>query len=428
MGVQTIDGACRVGGLLRRNVTVNLLDGGVWGLAFGFGSMTTMVPLFLSRLTDSALLIGLVPGMQLVAWQLPQLFMANHVARSRCFRPAVLRWTLNERLPFLGLALAALAVGALGRTTALVLVFALVLWQGLGSGLVANFWQNMIAKIIPPRRRGTFLGVQAALRSLMISAGAVAAGWILERTDDRFDFALCFLLAGVGMFVSMFFLNLTREPTDAAKMRSAAWPPVWAHGWEVLRLDRNFAAFLGARWLGTFATMGFAFYIVFGLRQFAINGITAGWLTAALAVSSMLANAAMGWLGDRWGHRSMLIAGAAAATVSSLAAWAATSITWLYPAFVLSGLATVAFTTIGLAITAEFGTAETRPIYVGLAHTLTGPATILAPLLAGVIADLAGFRTMFLTAAAGGALSGVLLLRLVRDPRPHAAPTEGTGT
>jgi MFS family permease len=413
-------------GLLRHNVTVNLLDGGLWGLAFGFGSMTTMVPLFVSRLTDSALLIGLIPCMQLVAWQLPQLFMANRVARRRCFRPAVMRLTLNERLPYLGLALAALALGAAGRTATLLLTFALVLWQGLGSGLVANFWQNMIAKIIPPEGRGTFFGAQAALRSLLMSAGAVTAGWILEWTDDRFDFALCFLLAGVGMFVSMYFLGLTREPVDEAKAAPPALPPVWVWARDILRHDRNFAAFLVVRLLANFATMGFPFYIVFGLRRFAMDGVTAGWLTAALAVASMLANAAMGWLGDRRGHRAMLIVGAASAAASSLTAWAATSIVWLYPAFILSGLATVAFSTILLAITAEFGAAETRPIYVGLSHTLMTPATILAPLLAGAIANLAGFRAMFLLAAIGGLLSAACLLKLVRDPQPRSLAALGS--
>jgi MFS family permease len=300
------------------------------------------------------------------------------------------------------------------------LIFALVLWQGVGSGLVANFWQNMIAKIFPPERRGTFFGVQAALRSLLVSAGAVAAGWILERVDDRFDFALCFLLAGVGMFVSMFFLGLTREPEDREKPIPEKLPPVWVRGREVLRHDRNFVAFLIARLLANFAAMGFSFYIVFGLRRFAMDGVTAGWLTAALTIASMLANAAMGWFGDRRGHRAMLIVGAAAATASSLSAWAATSIAWLYPAFILSGVATVAFSTIGLAITAEFGTAETRPIYVGLSHTLTAPATVLAPLLAGAIVDAAGFRAMFLLAAIGGGLSAACLFGLVRDPRPRS--------
>jgi len=62
---------------LRFNLTVNLLDGAFFGLGWGFGSLGTMVPLLVSRMTDSALLIGLIPAIHGVAWQLPQLFMAN---------------------------------------------------------------------------------------------------------------------------------------------------------------------------------------------------------------------------------------------------------------------------------------------------------------------------------------------------------------
>ncbi len=45
---------------LRYNVIVNLLDGAFFGAGWGFGSFGTIIPLFVSRMTDSALLIGLI--------------------------------------------------------------------------------------------------------------------------------------------------------------------------------------------------------------------------------------------------------------------------------------------------------------------------------------------------------------------------------
>ncbi len=202
---------------LKYNLLVNLVDGGMFGLGWGFGSMGTMLPLFVSRLTNSALIIGLIPALHGVAWQLPQLFLANKIARLRRYRPLVMLLTLHERVPFIGLALVAFFVAVLGPTAALVLTFLFLLWQGIGSGLTANPWQSMVAKIIPSDWRGTFFGLQGALANIFISITAVAAGFILDRMPDRIDFALCFLLAAVAMGLSMIFLGLTREPEDTEK-------------------------------------------------------------------------------------------------------------------------------------------------------------------------------------------------------------------
>lgn len=404
---------------LKYNLFVNLVDGGLFGLGWGFGSMGTILPLFVSRMTDSAIIIGLIPAIHGVAWQLPQLFMANRVARLRRYKPLVMMATIHERVPYLGLVLVAFFLAALGPTAALILTFLLLLWQGLGAGIAANPWQSFIAKIIPSDWRGTFFGMQAGLANIGISATAVIAGYILIRMPDRVDFALCFLLTAVVMGFSMLFLGLTREPEDTEKTIPEKQASPWKGAWELLRRDRNFTAFIVVRMLSSFATMGFAFYIVYGLRRFGMDEVTAGFLTAALTVTSTIANMVMGWLGDRLGHRLMLVAGSIAVTVSSLIAWGAPSIAWMYPAFILCGLANVAYWTIGMAITVEFGTEETRPTYIGLSNTLVAPATIIAPLIGGWIADAAGFQTTFMISAIGGMIIATLLLWLVRDPRPR---------
>jgi MFS family permease len=404
---------------LRFNLTVNMMDGGFFGLGWGFGSIGTIIPLFVSHMTTSALLIGLIPSIHAVGWQLPQLFMANSVSRLRRFKPMVMLMTIMERVPFLGLALVALFLGTLGNKLALVLTFALLIWQGLGAGFTANAWQSMIAKIIPSDWRGTFFGAQAAIANILMSIAAIAAGYILDRIHAPFNFTLCFLLTFAGLVLSYISMGVTREPVDQEKSIPEHQPSPWKGGLELLRRDKNFTAYLVIRALSQFATMGFAFYIVYGLLHFGMSDLTAGFLTAALTISSTIANAVMGWLGDRLGHRAMLIAGSVAVTLSSLIAWGAPSIGWLYPVFILDGLANVAIWTIGMAITVEFGDEETRPTYIGLSNTLVAPFTIIAPLIGGLIAQTAGFKTTFMVSAIGGVVTAVLLFWLVRDPRPR---------
>src|SRR4030042_939529 len=69
------------------NFIVNVLDGGFFGLGLGFASFSTVIPLFVSTLTDSAILIGLIPAIHVVGWQLPQLFTAQRVSQQKRNKP-----------------------------------------------------------------------------------------------------------------------------------------------------------------------------------------------------------------------------------------------------------------------------------------------------------------------------------------------------
>ena len=100
---------------LRFNFIVGLFDGGFFGLGMGFASFSAIIPLFVNHLTSSALLIGLVPAIHNLGWQLPQLFTADWISRARSYKPLTLLMTINERVPFLGLAVVALYITRLSN-------------------------------------------------------------------------------------------------------------------------------------------------------------------------------------------------------------------------------------------------------------------------------------------------------------------------
>jgi Na+/melibiose symporter-like transporter len=192
---------------LRHNIIVNVLDGAFFGFAVGFASFVTIIPLFVSTMTDSAILIGLIPAIHAVGWQFPQLFIAKRVSRLARFKPMVLWYTIQERLPFLGLAAVAWWLPSLEKSSALIITFFLLIWQGLGAGFTANPWQSMIAKIIPSDIRGRFFGIQAAAANLLASLSAILAGLILDRVEHPQDYVYCFLLASLNLAIGSIFLD-----------------------------------------------------------------------------------------------------------------------------------------------------------------------------------------------------------------------------
>jgi len=404
-------------GQLRFNFVVNVLDGSFFGAALGFASFVTVIPLFVSNFTESATLIGLIPAIHTVGWQLPQIVTASKVTRLSRVKPMVLFMTVQERLPFLGLAALAWFSPHLTARIVLILTYILLVWQGFGGGLTATAWQSLIAKIIPIRLLGTFYGVQSAAGNLLASVGSVLAGLILMAKSSPVDFTLCFLLAGVSMFISLAFLAATREEETTAEEGQARSGSYREHLKSILKEDRNFRWFILARMSTQFSTMGFAFFTVYAVREFGVPEFIAGILTGLLMGTQVTANPLLGWLGDRRGHLRAFQLGVLAATISTLLAWIANDAQWFYPIFILAGIANVAGWTAPMAMTVDFSRNSDLPAYIGLANTLIAPSSFLAPVIGGWLADLAGFKLTFLTSTITGLLTLLILYFGVSDPR-----------
>jgi MFS family permease len=343
--------------------------------------------------------------------------MANRVARQRRYKPMVLFLSIQERLPFLGLAVIAWLLPSLPRGTALILVFFLLVWQGLGGGFTATAWQSMIGKIFPHNRIGTFFGAQSAVANLLASLSAIGAGILLERLDSPLDFSLCFLLAAIAMAISWGALALTREEERQANGSFADKSAFLKNLASILRSDKNFLWFLAARMLSQLALMASAFYTVYAVRIHGLSEATIGIMTGVLMATQVTANPIMGWAGDRFGHRLVLLVGISSGISAATVAWLAPAGVWFYLVFILAGIANVAAWTTPMAMTLEFGSEIDRPAYIGLANTLVAPSTFLAPLFGGWLADISGYQTTFITSAIAGLITILVLYIGVQDPR-----------
>ncbi len=246
----------------RQNFALNVTEGAFFGFAVGAASFGTVIPLFVSQLTDSAILIALIPYLHQLGWQLPQLLTVQRVARLQRFLPEVLWMSLNQRLPFLGLALVALLVPFVPASVALTMTFVLLLWQGLGGGVTATAWQSMIAKIIPSSRIGLFFGTQSAASALAGAFAAPLAGYMLETLNPNYNFAAVFGLAFASIVCSWFILSRTRKTARlnpplrlslTLPMRMAKNPGTPSG------TDSNFVRYLMAQWVIQLVMMGASF-------------------------------------------------------------------------------------------------------------------------------------------------------------------------
>jgi MFS family permease len=409
----------------RWNFSVNLLDISFIMLGLSLISRETVIPLLVSKLTSSTVAIGLVPAFYTLGIYLPQLFGASVAEGMPRKKPFVsLIGGLGERLPYL---LAGIAVLLLAESSPAAALVALVLMFGV-SGASAGFatpaWFDMIAKVIPLRRRGLFTGLGHGLGALMGVAGAVVIGYVLERWQYPQNFALLFALAFGAMVISWLGLVLNREPANPSVRPPTPLADYLRRLPGVLRGDTNFARYIGAMMVVRAGTMAGSFYLVYGVERFQLGGAEVGLLTGVLIGCQAIFNPLWGVLGDRRGHKLVLVGGALALALAALTVWLAPAWPWLVVAFTLLGAFLAADSASLLNIILEFCADEDRPTYIGLSNTLLAPVTALAPLLGGWLAAALGFSPMFVLAALLAGIGAALLIALVREPRRDRPASE----
>ncbi len=405
----------------RRNFFANGLDMVAWLLGMSFMSISAIMPVYVRHLTDSPLVFGLIPALTDFGWFAPQLFFAPFVERLPRKYPWVMVLGAIERVPYLILPLAVLALNGLPTGLAITVFMLLWLWKSFGSGFVASPWQEMIAKIIPVSNRGRFFGLSNLTGQLLGVGGSAVAVAILANVAYPYNYALSFGVGAVWLWISYGFITLTREPARPAATHTQRIDRAYGRRlMSILQRDVNFRTYLVSRWLSYFGGMATGFIAVYAVEQFHLPDSVAAVYTGILYAASVAGYGLGGAAGDRWGHRRVMQAAGAtwiAALIVTLLVATTQATGLLYVVFALLGFSSAVGVTSDFNLAMEFGPEAERPTYVGLARTSTGPALLIAPLIGGLIAQSIGYPALFVTSLLFAVIGLFVLSVRVREPR-----------
>lgn len=414
----------------RWNFAVNLIDGAAFWFGLSFISATTILPLFLSKLTTAPLWFALLAVLSQASWHLPQLFTAGVTERLARKKPIVINVGLfTERLPIWLLPLSALLAPEQPTLALLLFLFAYA-WHGFGAGMIAPAWSDMIARIFPVDRRGWFFGFSSFVGTGLGAAGAIISGWMLVIFPYPQNFAYTFLVAAIAITASWVALALTREPVQPipAHIRAKgdqSWQKINA----IVRRDRNFRNFLSSRLLANLGRMGAGFLTVAAIQQWQVSDASVGLFTAALLIGQTAGNLAAGMIADRRGHKFTLELAQWAGILTFGMAWLAPTPEWYYVIFFMMGIVNGISIVSGVLIVMEFSPPEHRPTYIGIGNTVTGVGGAIAPLIGGLLAAFS-YNWLFFASALLSAAALIVLSVGMREPRLHvqADPLEELNT
>jgi MFS family permease len=400
----------------RWNFAANLGDTAIFMFGISFISGTTIVPLFISKLTTSTLPIGIAAVIAQSGWSLPQLFTAHSVERLARKKPVVVNLGFFvERLP-LWVTLIATTFAVRAPKTTLVLFLAAFAWFQLGSGIVATAWQDLVARCFPVERRGRFLGTSMFVGTGLGALGAAISAWLLKAYPFPTNFLAIFAIAAGSITISWVFLAMVREPVQPVDAPRISNSQYWRQLPDLLRNDHNFRRFLIARSLQAMGGMGTGFLTVAAVQRWGVSDSTVGVYTGVLLLGQTVGNLFFGFLADRRGHKLSLELGTLISLAAFLIAWLSPAAYGYYLVFALLGIATGAGIVSGILVIMEFCEPGRRPTYAGMTNSSIGLVSVAAPLIGAGLAQVS-YSWLFALSALVYSLAYVAMRWWVREPR-----------
>jgi MFS family permease len=415
------------------NFPLLVAEGTIFVTALTFISYSTVLPAFVSSLTASSVLVGLVSATRSTGWFLPQLFAANYLEREPLKKPILLRTSFASRFSMLLMATITYFWGASHPGLILALFFVLYLLFNLFESVSALAWIDITAKTVRPTRRGSLFSIMQALGSLMGLGVGFLIRMILSHPNlsPPRNYAMVFFAAFIVLVVNYGVLLMLKEPPGEVVQEKRSFQDYLKSMPALFRKNDAFKKVAIVRILVSFTFMVIPFYVVYS-RQIIISGAGIIGIYVLLQTSGMmLGSLIFGRLSDRVGNRSVLIGTALgtfllpvlALTVYFLSLQGQVPMmTYLYAViFVGIGFSEsgqwIGFTNYVLEISSE---AE-RPSYYGLLNALSIVSAIL-PIVGGLLVARFGYELLFWIAASFLLAAFLFSLRL---PEPRRISSLG---
>ncbi len=385
----------------KRSFILNVVNGTLFNFAERLIDPPIVLTWFVSQLTRSNLLTGLVAPLGDAGWYFPQIFVSTYVQRMERKMPS---YTFTAGIRLVAWLLLALAVFFVDNPVALLgTFFFLYLLARLVSGVAGIAFFEVTAKTISPQRLGSLFAWRMLLGGLL----GVSSGWIVNKVLSHSgfpfpkNFALLFTLYCLITGPAMAAFIAIREPPGHANPKPITIQEQWQRAGLVLKEDKPFLLFILSQVCLTLAGVSTPFFTVYATKVLGATSGLLGFYLSLLTASQLASNLPWGRLTDRFGERLILLIyslGNAATILLALGMgfWPKSPLSPYLMAlvFFLRGSFLPAGAIVSASYPLKLSPEGERPLYIGLYNTIMGVAMLLSG-LGGIVVDLVGFAPLF---------------------------------
>lgn len=356
-----------------------------------------VLPVFLTQtLKADGTIVGLIDGMAQATQNIVQGFSGTLSDKLQKRKPIALA----------GYFLSAISKPLIGLATVWQAVLGARLVDRLGAGARSAPRDALIAGSVDEANRGRAFGLEGVGDNAGAFLGPLLAVLLLSWLGV--GIRAIFYLAVIPGLLAFLMVLLVREK----RARSAA----------KAKIDVGLRQFPAAYWKYLLATALFGLgnssnaFLILRTQDIGASLQTTILIYAAFNLVAALISYPAGWLFDKWGGKTVLLAAFVIFLIAYLGFALTQSIAIIAALFVFYGLYQGIFRTAGKALASSLVTDRLRASGIGWYNTTVGALQLVASLIAGALWDRVGHAAVFFYGAASAVIGIVALILLIREP------------
>ncbi|MCS7186821.1 MAG: hypothetical protein N3B10_01965 [Armatimonadetes bacterium] len=400
----------------KRNFWLGVINGILFKVGITFSHPSTVLAVFLTKLTGSEFYAGILTAVAGLGWFLPPMFVAGWVESLPRKLPLYTHMALGRALGWLWMIAVVVYVAPQFPIYAAILFLLGYAVYTVTGGISSLAFMDIFARTVPFRRRGAFWGLRMFWGSVLGIGVGIIVRHVLKGEwgiEFPYNYAILLIFAFVTYALAWLTFFLIHEPPPEWTPPPRPWREQLQTMVELWKQRADFRQLIKVRLLMDVGLIAAPFYSTYAIVKLGAKPSLLGSFIIAETIGSLLANVLWSVLADRKSNLFVLKCSIAFAAVPSgwvllltfLHSAFGTSVLHLYPltyfflAFAGTGLA-IAFTNYVLELADE----AHRPTYLALSNA-TESGMMLLPVLGGALLNYVSHSVLFSIAFAGVVLA-----------------------
>ena len=391
---------------IEKNIRLGVINGVLFNTFSSLLDPTLVLVTFVSLLTDSPLLIGLVVPIREGLWYLPQFWISGYL-QNQPRKVKMYRWVAIARMISYGMI--ALSINLFSSpVVTLVVFFIFFTIASFFAGLGGLPFMEIVGKTVPPQRRGEFFALRMGIGGLGSIGASALVKWALSNSSPfvfphnyGFLAILFFIGASSGLALYMF----VKEPVENDVLPRLSFGKQLKRALEILKQNKSYREFIIMQGSYMFAGAAIPFFAIFVQKQLGGDPSMVGIYLAFFTGSNLLSNIVLGRLSRKSGYQNIVLISVCAGLVmlilvvllgfaaEPLHISARTASLWLIPVFIFSGIRVTGMGVGGNSLLFDLAPPKDRSLYIGFTNSFMGVILLLTG-ISGVIVDTFGFMSL----------------------------------
>jgi MFS family permease len=400
----------------RWNFIALVLDSSIFSFSIAMLSTETILPYFVSHLSDKSFWIGVIPALFFLGLFFPQLFGAYLVNGKPLRKKAIFWIAITERIGILFIAVVAQFTTILPNDVILALFLISFTLFAITNGLIAPAYSDFISKNIM-KNRGIFFGSKEFIGGLIGLGASLTATYLLNTYAFPINMRTLFWIGFGTSFISPFIIATFKEIPYPIQTQVEPLKDFLKCIPEMVKKQAGFQKYLIARAVFGVGLLANSFYALYAIDKYNLSEGVLGVFTMIILLTKCIFGFIWGYLGDRFGYKVNYICSSALLILMGILAVTSPGVWVFYViAFGIGAVMSVIMTSDPNMVFELAPPSETSR-FIGIANTIIAPVMTFAPIVGGLIVDLSSYKMLFSVEMLISILALGVILKVMPNPR-----------